>query len=529
MRVSATAGLLYKLYDVHAYGSVMSAVRPLFYGAREFPHFALRASGCRLEATNGSEYVDWLFSGGTVILGYRHPRVEEAIIRQLEAGPTLTFTSPIEVELAERLVSIIPCADSIAFGKNGSDALTAAVRLCRAATGREIILYHGFHGFHDWYAATAPEIAGIPEALRGLTIAFPYNDLDALQALFAEHEGRVAGVVMEPTKLELPADGYLQAVRELTRQNGAILVFDEVVTSLRLGLAGAQGMFGVTPDVACFGKALANGMPISAIGGSREVMRRYPTIGVGMTFQNETLSMAAALATLDVLAEEPVAEHIARTGERIRAGFIDATTKLGIDGAMSGHPSRMTMRFAATQRYPSDYLLGAFITECLKRGIVTNGSILPCYAHDEAAIDVSVRAMAESLYELQHATRELQIPAWSMIGEPGLAGYLDEIDRGSTLDTIAGWALIDASPAMSIVAAVGGESVIATRVERVDVAQALGNPHYVRAGFRLSIPASDDNILLTITADSGRSTQCVLRMESERLPLPLVSGGLLRS
>jgi len=199
---------------------------------------------------------------------------------------------PLELEIAQTICEIVPCAETVAFGKNGSDALTAAVRLARMVTGREVILHHGFHGFQDWFAAGDPAGAGIPRE-RALLHSFPYNDLPALEQLCRRFHGEVAAIVMEPTKHELPAKDYLQSVRRIAESEGALLVFDEVVTALRLGPGGAQSLFGVTPDLACLGKGLGNGMPLSAVVGRRELMAEFPRVGVGMTFQAEALPWQA--------------------------------------------------------------------------------------------------------------------------------------------------------------------------------------------------------------------------------------------
>ncbi len=327
-------------------GHHRTALRPIYEGAADaFPRFAVGAEGCELTDSAGRTFVDWVGGGGPVLLGYRHPAVEEAIRGQLEAGPTLTLMHPLEVEVATMLTEMVPCAEMVTFGKNGSDALAGAIRVARAATGREVIFQHGVHGFHEWFTCMVPGVIGIPKVLRALVQPFPYNDLDALGALFERHRGEVAAIVMEPIAFELPEPGYLEGLIELAHSHGALVVFDEMVTGLRMANGGAQELFGVTPDLACFGKALANGMPLSALLGRRDLMELLPRVAYGMTFRGETLSLAAARAVLGALRDQPVAPHVARVGAQVREGFERACAGTGIRARLEGHESRMTFSF----------------------------------------------------------------------------------------------------------------------------------------------------------------------------------------
>jgi glutamate-1-semialdehyde 2,1-aminomutase len=362
-----------------------------------FPLLARRGEGCILWDTTGRPYVDWMIGWGPVILGYRHPAVEQAIRDQLAEGPLLSLLHPLEVEVAERLCDAVPCAERVAFGKNGSDVLAAAVRVARAFTGREIVLHHGYHGFHDWYLAAHPACEGIPEALRPLIHEFGYNDLEGLARLFDRFGDRIAAVVMEPTNIVLPAPGFLESVRQRTRENGSLLVFDEIITGFRLARGGAQEAFGVVPDLACVGKALANGMPLSALVGRSEIMQTVHRIGYGMTFRGETLSLAAARACLEIFEREPVAERLAATGAELRARYHEARDRVGVDTALIGPDARQTFAFGGSRRITPLGCQTLFVQESLKRGVLTNGNLLPCLAHDEAAIEQSALAFHESL------------------------------------------------------------------------------------------------------------------------------------
>ena len=362
-----------------------------------YPLLAQRGQGARLWDTSGCEYIDWMMGWGPVVLGYRHPAVEAAIAAQLAEGPLFSLTHPLEIEVGERIQAMVPCADGVAFGKNGSDVLALAVRLARARTGRELVLHHGYHGFHDWFMAGVPQCEGMPLALRATIRGFPYGDLDALGALLDQNAGRVAAVVMEPAGDFLPPPGYLAGVAELARGHGALLVFDEVVTGFRLARGGAQEAFGVVPDLACVGKALANGMPLSALCGREEFLYTIPRVGYGLTYRGETLSLAAARAALDVIANEPVCEHLARVGEALRAGFAERAQRAGVPGGLIGPAARLTLSLWPTERLSPLAQNSLLLQELLKRGVLSHGVFLPSYAHGDEEVERTLDAFDAGL------------------------------------------------------------------------------------------------------------------------------------
>ncbi len=473
-----------------------------------FPEFAVSAEGYELVSSDGRTFIDWAGGWGPVLLGYRHPEVEEAIRAQLEAGPMLSLAHPVEVELAEALIEMIPCAEMVGFGKNGSDVTTAAVRLARASTGRDLVLQCGFHGFHDWYTCQyrAKNVHGIPKALRAFVHDFPYNDLDALEWLFMRYPDEVAAVVMEPVNLTLPEPGYLEGVRELTRQHGALLVFDEIVTGFRLANGGAQALFGVTPDLACLGKGLANGMPLSAIVGKREYMRHLPDTAWGMTYRGETVSLAAGLAVTQVLRREPVAEHLAEIGSRVREGFRKACDRQGIEADMLGPPARLTFEFAPAGGLDAQRLRSLFVRECARNGVLTTGTLLPSYAHDEQAVERTMTAVREALERLREAIDSGRAALWAavhggFVGKPAPANGAPGAVPGGTIDMIrelparlevTGWILLEDGPPDQIEAvATGGEVRSARQVGRPDVAEQFPKVRNAEAGgFSLTLPAS---------------------------------------
>jgi len=362
-----------------------------------FPFFAARADGCRITDVDGNTYIDWVMGWGAILLGHAHPTVTRAIKKQIDRGSLSSLIPPVEVEVAERLCAMFPLAERVAFGKNGSDVVTAAVRLARSATGRERVLIHGYHGFHDWFAAAHPTCCGIPGSLRQLVAFLPYNDLDAVTRAVADKSQDLAAVVMEPSIHAAPAAGFLEGVREVTRRAGVALVFDEIVTGFRLARGGAMEAYGVMPDLACLGKGLANGMPLSALIGPEEHMRLLAGVGWGMTCQAETLSLAAAGACLDVLRNEPVAEHVARIGGLVRDGFEAACQRHDVRANLVGPPSRQTFVFQEQGSITPHDARSLMVQECLVRRVLTDGSLLPSYSHDDSSVEATVSVFDEAL------------------------------------------------------------------------------------------------------------------------------------
>ena len=259
------------------------------------PMFLAKGKGCRVWDVDGNEYIDYIQGLLPNILGYANEEVNAAVSEQLAQGHSFSLPHPLEVDLAERLTRLIPCAEKVRFGKNGSDATSGAVRAARAYTGRDRIACCGYHGWQDWYIGSTTRKAGVPEAVRALTHPFAYNDLGSLQKLLTEHKGEFAAVIMEPVNFWPPAAGFLEGARNLAHEHGALLIFDEICCGFHFGLGGAQKRFGVTPDMACFGKAMGNGFPIACVVGKADLMKVFEDIFFSFTFGGEVASMAAAM------------------------------------------------------------------------------------------------------------------------------------------------------------------------------------------------------------------------------------------
>jgi glutamate-1-semialdehyde aminotransferase len=383
---------------------IPSATQTFSKGPTQFvqgvtPAFLRRGRGSHVWDVDENEYIDYVTGLGPVILGYADPDVDAAVARQLEDGVTFSLPHPLEVEVAEMLTEIIPGAEMVRYGKNGSDATSGAVRAARAYTGRDLIACCGYHGWQDWYIGTTTRRAGVPEAVQRLTRTFAYNDIESLERLFVEHPGEIAAVVMEPVGVVPPREGFLQEVAELTRRGGALLVFDEIVTGFRLALGGGQEYFGVTPDLSAFGKAMANGFPIAAVVGRRDVMGIFDEIFFSFTFGGEAVSLAAAKATMAKMRREPVIAHLWRQGTALQDGYNRLAAEFGLAERTRciGMPPRTVLRFTTAAGSDSLEMRSLVQQELAKRGVLILTGFNLCYAHSDEDVERTLGACREAL------------------------------------------------------------------------------------------------------------------------------------
>lgn len=352
------------------------------------PYFAARAKGSRLWDVDGNEYADFINALCSVTLGYGDEDVNAAVEKQLKDGTIFSLSHALEAECAERIVRLVPCAEMVRFGKNGSDATSGAIRIARAATGRDHVLVCGYHGWQDWYIGSTARNLGVPEATRALTHTFPYDDLPALGALLASLKGQVAAVILEPMNVRFPSQGYLDGVQRLTREAGAILIFDETITGFRFARGGAQELLGVTPDLCTLGKGIANGFPLSAVAGRADLMAYMEEVFFSFTMGGEALSLAAACAAMDKLEREPVVEAMAARGREVMAGAEALVEKHGLGEALSlaGHPSWSFLLMTDQPNANAFELKTLFLQEVFACGVLTLGTHNMSYAHTEADV-----------------------------------------------------------------------------------------------------------------------------------------------
>lgn len=376
-----------------AEGAIPSQTQTFSKGWTQFPRgvspvFAERASGGTVWDVDGNAFIDWPMGLGPLLLGHNYPAVAEAVKRQLSDGIAFSLPTSAELSLAERLIDWFPYGERVRFGKNGSDATAGAVRAARAFTGRDRILCCGYHGWQDWFIGTTLRHAGVPDPVRELTTPFAYNDLEALEALLVHHKGEVACIIMEPIGVIDPLPGYLEGVRALADAHDTLLIFDECWTGFRIHLQGAFGAFGVRPDLACFGKALGNGVPISVVLGRADVMGIFDDIFYSFTFGGDLLGITAAEAVLTVLENEPVLEHVEAIGSGLIEGMQSLIERHGLSAyiGIDGYPARHVMSFRDDG---SDGMLlkSIFQQEGTAGGVLAAGWHAPSYAHTMADVE----------------------------------------------------------------------------------------------------------------------------------------------
>lgn len=364
------------------------------------PVFARAGEGAYLIDVEDRRYIDLPMGLGAVLLGYAHPAVTEAVARQAALGVAFTLPHVIEREVAELIVECAPGVEMVRFAKNGSDATSGAVRAARALTGRDRVAYAGYHGWHDWHIGATARGHGVPGAVRELTHGFAFNDAGSLRAQLDAHPGEFAVVILEPSAAVEPDAGFLEAVRDLAHAAGALLVFDEVVTGFRLALGGAQERYGVTADLVCFGKGLANGLPLAAVGGRRELMEVFDEgIFFSGTHGGETLSLAAAQAVIGVLREPGTYERLWQRGTALAAAIRASVTAHGLDEVVSVTGAAPRFIVAVTEPDDTQVLRARSLVqqELAKRHVLFNGTHNISLAHDETIMAAVAEAYDQAL------------------------------------------------------------------------------------------------------------------------------------
>ncbi|HVU54113.1 MAG TPA: aminotransferase class III-fold pyridoxal phosphate-dependent enzyme [Puia sp.] len=372
------------------------------------PKYLKRGKGSHVWDVDGNEFLDYNMAIGPLSLGYCYPRVDEAIIAQLKDGITFSMMHELEVVLAELIHEIIPNAEAIRMSKTGADVTSAAIRVARAFTGRKKVLCCGYHGWHDWYISVTSRSSGIPEEIKELTSTFEYNDPDSVRQALDED---VACVILEPFVFEAPKGNFLQELKDICDANGSLLIFDEMWTGFRIALGGAQEYFNVTPHLACYSKACANGMPISLLTGRKEIMDLFrEDVFFFTTFGGEALSLAAAVATIQEMREKNVPAWLAEKGRRLKDGYNTLAADLGITHytKCTGYDGRSLVSFDASAGNPLE--LKSFVQqEMIKRGILWSGFHNMSFSHTDADVDYTLAAYREVLGLLKEAVGRQEI------------------------------------------------------------------------------------------------------------------------
>ncbi len=410
-RYRRSAELLERALRVIPLGSQTFSKSKTQYPEGVSPFFMARAKGSSTWDVDGNEYIDFVNGLAAITLGYNDPDVDAAVSEQLQKGVIFSLPDRLEVEVAEKMVEMVPCAEMVRFGKNGSDATSGAIRLARAYTGRDRVAVCGYHGWQDWFIGSTPRHRGVPATVRELTHTFSYNDAGSLRQVLERFPGNFAAVILEPMNIVEPKAGFLQAVKMLAQEHGALLVFDETITGFRFANGGAQEFFGVMPDLATFGKGLANGYPLSAVVGSEKVMRLMEEIFFSFTFGGELLSLAASSATLDKLREQPVVQTLRERGQQLLDGVRGLISEHQIEGIIeiSGNPVWTFLKVKGAGEYTEWQLKTLLLQELFARGILMIGSHNLSYAHSREDIEQLLAVYGEVFPLVRTAVRERQV------------------------------------------------------------------------------------------------------------------------
>ena len=375
------------------------------------PLYAAKSKGEEIIDVDGNRYIDLVSALAAVTLGYGDKGVERAVKKQLRQGISMSLPGILEAEVAELIVEMVPSAEMVRFGKNGSDATSAAIRLARAYTGRDHIVVCGYHGWQDWYIGSTTRNKGVPHSVSDLTHKFEYNNVESLKSILNKFQGKIAAVIMEPMNVVYPEHGFLEIVQQLTLKAGALLIFDETITGFRFAKGGAQELFGVTPDLSTFGKGMANGFPISAVVGRRDVMIEMEEIFFSGTFGGELLSLAATKAVLERHLKEDVCGKLFDSGSSLSKQTEQAISKyqLGAVLKLTGHPTWKFLNWQETDEYSADEIKTFFMQESFKRGLLVLSTHNVTLAHSSKVVKQIGTIYDEVFSEISRAIDHLTL------------------------------------------------------------------------------------------------------------------------
>lgn len=369
------------------------------------PLFLDKGEGCYVWDIDGNKFIDYVLGLLPIILGYKDSDINNAIKAQLEKGITFSLATNLEAELAEKLIKLIPCAEMVRFGKNGSDVTTAAVRLARAYTNRNVIVTCGYHGWHDWYIGTTSRNLGVPEIVQNLSIKIPYGNIDKSKEIILKNKAEIAAVIVEPSGNRNIDIKFLTMLKDITKKLNIVLVFDEVVTGFRMNIGGAQNEYNILPDLSCFGKAMGNGMPISAIVGKKKIMEFMEKIFFSGTFGGECLSLAAAIATIDKVQQTKTIEQIHKLGAKLKLEINNILNQKNINEYIKivGPDWKPSIEISNLKDTPTTSLLRQ---ELANFGILSTNTIGLCLEHcNKNILDMTLDAWNSASKNIETALK----------------------------------------------------------------------------------------------------------------------------
>ena len=391
-------------------GTQLLSKRPEMFLPEQWPSYYSKASGVEIWGLDNEKYIDMSYCGiGTTILGYADPDVNKAVHRAVDAGTMTTLNCPEEVELAELLCDLHPWAEQVRFARTGGEAMSIAIRIARASTGRDKIVFCGYHGWHDWYLAAnlgeeddrldghllpGLEPKGVPRGLAGTALPFHYNNSDELRSIVTKNNKQIAAIVMEPVRNRPPAPGFLESVRKIAREAGAVLIYDEITSGWRMNTGGIHLLYNTTPDIAVFAKAISNGFPMAAVIGVSDVMEAVQSTFVSSTYWTERIGPVAALATIHKHQNLDVPMHLVEIGNMVQTGWKKIAQHFGLDISVDGIPPLAHFTFRGYE--DSQAMLTLFIQTMLEQGFLAKNSFYAMYAHEPSHIKQYLNAVEHS-------------------------------------------------------------------------------------------------------------------------------------
>lgn len=386
-------------------GTQLLSKRPEMFGVDNWPSYYSKAKGCEVWDLDGKKYKDFSYMGiGANVLGYSDDDINNAVKKAIDDSSMCTLNAPEEVELAEKLCDIHPWADMVRYAKSGGESAAISIRIARAKTKNDIIIFCGYHGWHDWYLASnlgdknnleghlLPGLSplGVPKGLKGTSFPFAYNDKKSFDELIEKYDGKIAAVIMEPLRNSYPEDGFLEHIREVTKQKNIVLIFDEISAGFRLCLGGSHRLFNIEPDIAIFGKALSNGYPMAAIIGRKDVMQAAQDTFISSTYWTDRIGLVASLATIKKYKENSVEKFLDKNGTLIQNGWRNLANKYSLNISIMGIKPLSYFAF----NYPNDKEIKTlFIQEMLKFGFLSTTGYYASFSHTENDIQLYLEAV----------------------------------------------------------------------------------------------------------------------------------------
>lgn len=416
-------------------GTQLLSKRPEMWLPGYWPSYYSKAHGCEVWDLDNNHYYDFSIMGvGANVLGYSFQEVDEAAKDAIDNGSMCTLNAPEEVILAEKLLELHPWAQSVRYAKAGGEAMAMAARIARAYTKKDIVLVCGYHGWHDWYLSAnlvkgdpladvhlqGLQPAGVPRGLAGTNLIFHYNDIDEFKALISEHKEEIAAVIMEPIRNEYPHEGYLETIREITRKEGIVLVFDEITAGFRLCPGGSHLALGVNPDIAVFAKAMTNGYPVTAVIGTEKIMGAAQDTFISSTFFTERIGFAATIKSIECYQKYHVHEHQIRVGTRISEGWKRLADMYGLKIHISG--IKPLIHFAFEYDNPLAYKT-YFTQEMLKEGFLAGNGVYASLAHTDELIDRYLEACDRTFAKIAEIRENAEQIETHLLGEVSHAGF----------------------------------------------------------------------------------------------------------